>query len=308
MSGGDRITRLERRLERERRARIEAEEIAERGMRELWLANQDLESRVEARTVELRRSLLAARQAGQAKEAFLGDLGHDLATPLHAVLGHLELIDRAGLDPDDRVRLDTASANARELAALLKGLVDLAAADGALGPDEIETTDPAQWLDDLVGDWTRRAAGRGQLLVPACRATQPAAAAWGRLRTIAEVLLDNVVTHAHSGQVTLELDVGDDSSGPTEDASTIRSAPVGTVSLTVTDSGPGLDDVELATALEPFMRFGQESGLGIGLARAERLARAAGGSVGLENQGSCTAARVTLPIDHIGRRPATPGS
>ena len=154
MSDDDQLRRLERRVERERRARHAAEQIAERGMRDLWLANQELESRVAERTVDLERSLRAARMASEAKEAFLGDLGHDLATPLHAVLGHLDLIDQSALVSEDRERLIAARSSATELAALLKGLVDLAASDGAIGPDEIEQVDPAQWLDGLVVDWT----------------------------------------------------------------------------------------------------------------------------------------------------------
>ena len=67
MTSDDRVERLERRVERERRAREEAEAIAERGMRDLWLANRDLESRVAERTAELELSLQAATMAGQAR-------------------------------------------------------------------------------------------------------------------------------------------------------------------------------------------------------------------------------------------------
>ncbi|TFH16883.1 MAG: hypothetical protein E4H05_06745 [Acidimicrobiales bacterium] len=123
MSDQERIQRLERRLERERRAREEAEQIAERGMRDLWLANQELEARVAARTVDLERSLRAAHMASEAKETFLAELGHELATPLHAVLGLLELIDSDTLAGDDRARLEQAATNARQLADLLFGLI-----------------------------------------------------------------------------------------------------------------------------------------------------------------------------------------
>ena len=51
------VERLEARLERERRARRQAEAIAERGMRELWETNRELQLRIDARTGQLQPEL-----------------------------------------------------------------------------------------------------------------------------------------------------------------------------------------------------------------------------------------------------------
>ena len=296
MSDVERVARLERRIERERRARAEAEEIAERGMRDLWLANRDLESRVEERTAELERSLVAARQASAAKEAFLADLGHDLATPLHAVLGHLELVDRTALGPDDRSGLDTAMTNARQLATLLRGLVDLAGAEGAIGPDEVERRSPAAWLDDLVDGWRRRSAARGQLLLPACLAPpDELTAPWSRLRQIMDLLIDNTIVHGSPGPVRVEVEI--ESSRPDD----VRP----TVVCRVIDSGPGLDDDQLLTVLEPFVGFGERAGLGVGLACADRLARGAAGALSLVSTDGTTTATVSIPAGPIDASPAS---
>ena len=280
MPEDERILRLERRVERERRSREAAEEIAERGMRDLWLANQELEARVTERTADLEQSLRAVRMAGEAKEAFLAELGHELATPLHAVLGLLELIDRNQIADDDRARLEQVSTNARQLADLLFGLVELAGAEGAVTPDEIERVAPSAWLDELVGAWTRRAASAGQLLVPICHApARPVAAPWSRLRQIVDLLLDNAVVHADPGTLQVDLDI--DQSGA--------------IICCVIDAGPGLDEHQLAAAPEPFVRFGEGGRLGIGLALATRLTSAAGGSLELSNDGRTTRVTVSLP-------------
>ena len=280
MSDDQQIRRLERRVERERRARLEAEQIAERGLRDLWLANQELESRVAERTIELERSLRAARMASEAKEAFLAELGHELATPLHAVLGLLELIDEDKLAGDDRARLEQAAISARQLADLLFGLVELAGAEGSVTADEIETVTATTWLDQLVEPWTRRAASAGQLLVPICSApTRPIAAPWARLRQVVDLLLDNAVVHAGPGTLRVELEI--DGSG------SIVCADV--------DSGPGLDQHQLATAIEPFVQFGDRGRLGIGLTVASRLAQGAGGTLELHSDGASTRATVMLP-------------
>lgn len=280
MPEDERILRLERRVERERLAREAAEEIAERGMRDLWLANQELESRVMERTADLERSLRAVRMAGEAKEAFLAELGHELATPLHAVLGLLELIDRSQLAGDDRARLEQVSTNARQLADLLFGLVELAGAEGAVTSDGIDRLTPSAWLDELVGAWTRRAASAGQLLVPICHApTRSIAAPWSRLRQIVELLLDNAVVHGDPGTLQVDLDIDGSKA----------------IICRVIDSGPGLDEHQLAAAAAPFVRFGESGRLGIGLALATRLTSAAGGSLELSNDGGATRATVSLP-------------
>ena len=280
MSDDEQVRRLERRVERERRARHAAEQIAERGMRDLWLANQELESRVAERTVDLERSLRATRMASEAKEAFLAELGHELATPLHAVLGLLELIDDDKLAGDDRARLEQVAISARQLADLLFGLIELAGAEGAVTPAEIEPATPTVWLDHLAGEWTRRAASVGQLLVPICTApSRPVAAPWVRLRQVVDLLLDNAVVHAAPGPLRVELEI--DGSGA--------------LICAVVDSGPGLDEQQLATATEPFVRFGERGRLGIGLALASRLARAAGGTLEIDSDGASTRAAVVLP-------------
>jgi two-component system, sensor histidine kinase len=273
------VRRLQLRVERERRARLEAEQLAERGLRDLWLANQELESRVVERTIDLERSLQATRMASESKEAFLAELGHELATPLHAVLGLLELIDRRTLGADDRGRLDQAATSARQLADLLFALVELAGAEGAPAADEITTLAPTAWLDDLVESWTRRAASAGQLIVPVCTApASPVAAPWTRLRQVVDLLVDNAVVHARPGMLRLELGI---------DESAIVCA--------VADNGPGLDDHQLAAAVEPFVRFGQRGRLGIGLALATRFTRAADGTLDLSSDGTSTTATVALP-------------
>ena len=69
--GNDEIERLQSRLERERRARRQAEIIAERGMRELWEANDELQRRVTNRTAELLMALGALRHQHVARSTVI---------------------------------------------------------------------------------------------------------------------------------------------------------------------------------------------------------------------------------------------
>ena len=280
MTDQERIERLEARVARERRAREEAEAIAERGMRDLWLANRSLEERVAERTAELSQSVKAARMAADAKEAFLAELGHELASPIHAVVGLIELIDVSALGAEDRQRLDQVDANARALSDLLVGLVEIAGASGGSNPDDLERAVPVEWLDETVDRWMRAAAGRAQLLVPSCdHVDGEVALDWVRLGRMVDAALDNVVQHAAPGSVSIAVAVDRD-----------------TVTVAVRDSGPGMSPEQIAAAAEPFVRQGEGRSLGIGLAVARRLAESTGGTFALTSDGeSWTEISVSLP-------------
>lgn len=274
------IRRLERRVERERLAREEAEGIAERGLRDLWEANRDLEKRVSERTADLEQSLRATQMAAEAKERFLAELGHELNTPLHAVLGLLELIDTTQLEPVDRERVSDVREHAGQLSGLLKGLVDLASSEGESSPEDIVAETPSIWLDQLVSAWTRRAALSGQLLVPSVAGPDTSVDLdWGRLRRIVDPILDNATVHGDAGAVTIEIESNSD-----------------LIRLVVADGGPGMSVEQLATALDPFRSAGPNAGVGVGLALADRLASAAGGAVHLDSDGHGTRVTVVLPI------------
>ncbi len=274
-----RVARLERRHQRERAAREEAERIAEAGLLDLWKANRLLEERVAERTVELEATLAATRAAADAKERFLAELGHELNTPLHNVLGLLELIEPRRLTDEDRRRIEEIRRHAGELADLLHGLVELASADGAPTPGDLTTLAAGSWLDDLVDAWSRAAAQRAQLLLPSTRGQLGEVRLdWRRLRRAADAVLENVTVHAGPGPVEVGL------SG---DAETLR--------LSVVDAGPGITPDLAASVTEPFVSGPGTPGIGIGLAVADRLMAAGGGSLRIRIADGRTAVELTLP-------------
>lgn len=159
-----RMRRLERRVARERLARIEAEDIAERGLRELWEVNQTLDAKVAARTAELSETTLRLELALATRERVLANLGHELRTPLTAVVGGLELA-RASSDSAERDQmLATASDAAERVTALLNELFDLVEIDGGSLALTASAFSPHVPLVESVRRGQRRAAEAGVLL------------------------------------------------------------------------------------------------------------------------------------------------
>ncbi len=254
---GDEEAKWATRLERERKARRQAESIAERGMRELWLANQTLEEKVAQRTVELDRSIAALEQAGRTRQQLVRQLGHALATPLATISGHLELLNEHGLGPEDCDRVTQARAGVVKLDGALQALLALSGFGEDANPEHVESRVPADVLDEFVERWQRPAARHSQFLMGALESAneEPVLLDWPNLVVAIDAMLDACVQFASTGPLDVIMTVSEEE-----------------VSVVVEDSGPELP-VGIHASGEPSALVWAGLGRrGVGLAVAQQMA------------------------------------
>ena len=153
------IEQLERRLERERRARKAAEMIAEEKTREIYDANiqlqqlnNHLEELVRQRTAEVAAARDEAIRASQAKSDFLASMSHELRTPLNAIIGYSEILleesddlVRPGLKPD----LEKIRGAGKHLLGLINDILDLSKIEAGKMDLFLESIDVAVLLADV---------------------------------------------------------------------------------------------------------------------------------------------------------------
>jgi signal transduction histidine kinase len=211
---------------------------------------------------------MAARlsEAEEQERNFLMSVSHELRTPLTAIRGHVEAL-REGLADDPEVRaqsLDVIASEAGRLERLVGDVLDLAKLDARRFTVLTEEVDMAQLLErayTVFGDEARR---RG-IDYRAEVASRPVIVSDGdRVLQIVSNLIDNAFRWTpDGGRIELSLRSED-----------------GTVSVGVSDTGPGISADERERIFRPFWsRDG--SGTGLGLSIARELAVALGGRIEL---------------------------
>lgn len=200
-------------------------------------------------------------------ERLAAGVAHELRNPLFAISANLETLGLALADRSDlRPSIEAALAETDHLGRLLLDLELLAAAahlDLVAAP-----------LAPVVA--TALAAARPLALECGVRLGVPSLPAGAllvrqdsrRLAAALERLIDNAIRQAPGGEVTVSLPEA--------------RAGEGWVALTVSDTGPGFSDEELARVFEPFL-LGRRGATGLGLAVARRLVLRHGGMLSAEN-------------------------
>ncbi len=255
------LARLQRRLDRERKAREEAERIAERGLRDLYEANRELDRRVEERTQELFVAQQQAQAARVAISSFLANLSHDLKTPVNGVLGMLELLQEEVQGKQAHLWVSSALESSQRLGKLLSRLlsyVDLESGAGALTSEPVSIAEELQQVADV---WQPKALHSKQLVSFDSLLDAEYFITVDRLRfkELFDEILDNVVMHANPGMVRISAEIVEES-----------------LHVSVQDSGPGIATDTLQTMLQPFRRGDDSStraaaGSGLGLALCARI-------------------------------------
>jgi signal transduction histidine kinase len=229
--------------------------------------------RVEA---DLRVANAAAERAGQAKDRFLAMLGHELRSPLAAILNGIEVLDRVGAQRQDANRVRAIiGRQARHLTRLVDDLLDVSRITSGkivLQRVPLDLRDIARQSAESI-----RAAGTTRSHDVSVLTDDRPVVVEGdpvRLAQIVGNLLDNAVTYSPEG-------------GP---ISVLVRQEEGQAVLRVQDRGVGLEPEMLQTIFKPFTQIETSlrrprGGLGLGLAVARGLVDQHGGSITAHSPG-----------------------
>jgi len=245
---------------------------------------QALEQAVEERTRELNSALDTARKASQAKVDFLGQVTHDLRSPLTAILGYAQLqnIDPTHTAKANQIILDRAG----YMLELVNGLLDYAH-DISTDKQQLHDLYLMAFTDSLVhqahilaGKNHNRFQFRIETDLPTvirCNSTQ--------LQRILLNLLDNAAKYTQNGDIILSV------------AFSSREGQDPAITFRVQDTGIGISEKNLKTISQPYYQVSDSNpGVGLGLSICFELARNMGGKLHLDSElGKGTTATCSIP-------------
>jgi signal transduction histidine kinase len=220
------------------------------------------------------RLLADARQAGEAKSAFLNLAAHELRTPLAVIRGYLSLLEDGTYPVPDQTRegpVETLVSKAQELESLVETLVMAARLEGGTLPNASTELDMAQAVREAVERARPRARLEGARIDVRTPARGVVASADSdHVARILDNLLNNALTYSEGpASVTVEL------------------RPDDPIEVAVRDFGQGIPPDHHDRVFERFHRVegittGPGAGLGLGLSISRELARLNGGALVLE--------------------------
>lgn len=239
-----------------------------------------------------------AKQASEAKSAFLASMSHEIRTPMTGVMGMLDMLAESGVSGDQLELIKTARSSAEMLLSIINDVLDMAKLEA--GRVEIASRDfNAEELLHTVCDMM---AGRAEAKGLRFNAVLPLSTRiWlkgdpDRISQILYNILGNAMKFTDSGEVSLAAETRQTGEGLD-------------LIVKVSDTGRGIPAGKTDSIFREFERVRDGAGervegTGLGLAIVKRLVDAMGGGIEVKSElgrGSCFT--VTLPLGR-GHAPA----
>ncbi len=243
-----------------------------------------------AMLAQVEESFAAQEKSERRMRQFVTDASHELRTPLATMRGYAELYRQgAASSPDATAAAMTRIEDeAHRMGGLVEDLLTLARIDNQR-PMETDPVDLTVVAGDVVQDARARAPERSIRLVPLSGGSLGPRLVLGdeaRLRQVVTNLVANALAHTPDGT---PVEVGLSPMAPT-------------LTVTVSDHGPGIPGDEVRSVFERFYRGDpartrqSRSGSGLGLSIVAAIVEAHGGRVGIaETPGGGATFVVELP-------------
>ena len=290
---------LLRRVERERQARKQAEQLLEHKSLELFEANQTLQAQaaklevaVHERTRALEEALAVMQDALRAKGEFLAVVSHEIRTPMNGVLGMAQLLQMTELTEEQRRYVETIQSSGETLLAIINDILDLSKLDSGkvtLAARPLELRAVVGEVTDLLG---AQAQQKGLYLDTEIGKEVPA---WisgdaTRLKQILTNLVGNALKFTHHGGVCVAMRLLQDGT---------------MLECKVQDTGIGIPPDKTPRLFEKFSQVDSSinrryGGTGLGLVICKHLVEGMGGTISVESkqrQGSTFT--FTLPVTPV---------
>jgi len=274
---------LLRRVERERQARKEAEQLLEHKALELYQANQTLQAQaakleidLEERTRALDEALAFMQNSSRAEGEFLAVVSHEIRTPMNGVLGMAQLLQMTELTEEQRRYVETIQSSGETLLTIINDILDLSKLDAGKVTLAARPVDLRSVVADVIDLLRPQAQHKGLYLDTEIDKSVPP---WivgdaTRLKQVLTNLVGNAVKFTHHGGVQVFGRILPDAT---------------TLECKVVDSGIGIPADKTPRLFKKFSQVDSSinrryGGTGLGLVITKRLVEGMGGTISVESK------------------------
>jgi len=225
---------------------------------------------------ERKRSEEAERAFLRTKEEFLLSASHSLRTPLHTLMGFLELLAAGKVEDPEQHKdfLARALSDARHLAELVQDVLGTAQLEAGSVQLDLQVLRPVELLAETLASLQGLARDKDiELTWSVGEIPEGLRADRARLRQALGNLVENAIHYSEAGTIVR-----------------VEAAARGTgMEIRVIDQGPGISPANQAAMFEkPYLRpadqLGGRGGVGLGLYLTHTIAEAHGGRVQVESE------------------------
>jgi len=274
---------LLRRVERERQARKEAEQLLEHKALELYQANQTLQAQaakleidLEERTRALDEALAFMQNSSRAEGEFLAVVSHEIRTPMNGVLGMAQLLQMTELTEEQRRYVETIQSSGETLLTIINDILDVSKLDAGKVTLAARPVDLRSVVAEVIDLLKPQAQHKGLYLDTEIDNSVPA---WivgdaTRLKQVLTNLVGNAVKFTHHGGVQVFGRILPDAA---------------MLECKVVDSGIGITADKTPRLFKKFSQVDSSinrryGGTGLGLVITKRLVEGMGGTISVESK------------------------
>lgn len=257
--------------------------------------SQQLQAMVEERTSALLRAKEEAESANRAKTLFLGNMSHEMRTPLHQISGIASLFRRDALSEKQQSRLQLMELAIKRMDNVIGGILSLVDLESKVTKLQSEPIDLGNLVANSIGVLKESAERKGlQLTLDIQSIPHHLFGDEQHLKTILMCFVNNAITYTETGHVHVRVSCD---SEETESAM---------LRIQVEDEGIGIAPENLPRLFDIFEQVDNSStrrfgGTGVGLAIVKKLAKLMGGDAGCHSElgkGSTFWATIRLTKGH----------